>query len=448
MTATPIPRTLALTEYGDLDVTRLRELPRGRRPIATHVVASPAARARAYERVREELRAGRQAYVVCPLVEESEQLQARAASVEFERLRAGELRDFEVELLHGQLRPREKQAAMARFAAGEAQVLVATTVIEVGLDVPNATVMLVEDAERYGISQLHQLRGRIGRGEHPSVCLLMGTRRRIARACRRWPRTATASRWPRSTCSYAARASWPGCASTALRAPDREPAAGRRAFGARARVGAAAARRGPRAGRARARACSARRWSARSAWRHTSRSPREACDRGQLGGRRLHAPRGRARRGRPPSACARRCSRCSASSEGSSCSTSSQVPARSRSRRSRAAPRGPCWLSATPRALVALRANLTALGIGEDTAEVRRGEALRALRTARERSETYDLIFVDPPYSHAGVLERELVAALPPLLAPRARVVVESDRARSRWSSACRSSCSGATAIP
>jgi ATP-dependent DNA helicase RecG len=176
MTATPIPRTLALTEYGDLDVTRLRELPRGRQPIATHVAASEAERARAYERIREELRAGRQAYVVCPLVEESAQLQARAAGAEYERLRAGELRDFEVELLHGQLRPREKQAAMARFAAGEAQVLVATTVIEVGLDVPNATVMLVEDAERYGISQLHQLRGRIGRGEHPSVCLLLGPR--------------------------------------------------------------------------------------------------------------------------------------------------------------------------------------------------------------------------------------------------------------------------------
>ncbi|HVR06040.1 MAG TPA: helicase-related protein, partial [Solirubrobacteraceae bacterium] len=174
MTATPIPRTLALTAYGDLDVTRLRGLPRGRRPIATHVVDGDAARARAYERLREELRAGRQAYVVCPLVEESEQLQARAAAAEYERLRAGELRGFAVELLHGQLRPREKQQAMARFAAGETQVLVATTVIEVGIDVPNATVMLVEDAERYGISQLHQLRGRIGRGRHDSLCILFG----------------------------------------------------------------------------------------------------------------------------------------------------------------------------------------------------------------------------------------------------------------------------------
>jgi ATP-dependent DNA helicase RecG len=176
MTATPIPRTLALTEYGDLDVTRLRELPQGRRPIATHVAASVAERARAYERIREELRAGRQAYVVCPLVEESQELEARAATAEYERLRAGELREFRLELLHGQLRPREKREAMARFAAGEVDVLVATTVIEVGIDVPNATVMLVENAERYGISQLHQLRGRIGRGEHPSVCLLLGPR--------------------------------------------------------------------------------------------------------------------------------------------------------------------------------------------------------------------------------------------------------------------------------
>jgi ATP-dependent DNA helicase RecG len=174
MTATPIPRTLALTAYGDLDVTRLRELPGGRRPIATHIASSEAQRARAYERIREELRAGRQAYVVCPLVEDSEAVQARAAIAEFERLREGELRDFRLELLHGQLRPLQKRAAMARFAEGAADVLVATTVIEVGIDVPNATVMLVEDAERYGISQLHQLRGRIGRGEHPSVCLLLG----------------------------------------------------------------------------------------------------------------------------------------------------------------------------------------------------------------------------------------------------------------------------------
>jgi ATP-dependent DNA helicase RecG len=177
MTATPIPRTLALCRYGDLDQTRLRELPARRRPIETHVVSGERARARAYERIAEELRAGRQAFVVCPLVEQSEEPdggELRAATAEFERLRAGELRDFRLVLMHGQMAHRDKQAAMASFAAGDADVLVATTVIEVGIDVPNATVMLIENAERFGISQLHQLRGRVGRGEHPAVCLLCG----------------------------------------------------------------------------------------------------------------------------------------------------------------------------------------------------------------------------------------------------------------------------------
>jgi len=184
MTATPIPRTLALTAYGDLDVTVLRHLPAGRQPIHTHVASTEAERARAYERIREELAGGRQAFVVCPLVEESEALhpagfagghrQARAATAEYERLRTTELKDFRVVLLHGQMKSREKQEAMAAFAAGGADVLVATTVIEVGIDVPNASVMLVEGAERYGISQLHQLRGRIGRGPHESVCILFG----------------------------------------------------------------------------------------------------------------------------------------------------------------------------------------------------------------------------------------------------------------------------------
>jgi len=174
MTATPIPRTLALTAYGDLDVTVLRELPAGRRPVTTHVAATERERGRAYERVREELREGRQAFVVCPLVEESEAWQARAATAEYERLQRTELRDFRVVLMHGQMRPREKQEAMAAFAGGGADVLVSTTVIEVGIDVPNASMMLVEGAERFGISQLHQLRGRIGRGPHASVCILFG----------------------------------------------------------------------------------------------------------------------------------------------------------------------------------------------------------------------------------------------------------------------------------
>ncbi len=174
MTATPIPRTLALTAYGDLETTVLRELPAGRRPVSTHVADGVRARARAYERVREEVAEGRQAFVVCPLVSESEALQATAATVEAERLARTEFRELRVALIHGQMPTAQKQQAMRDFAAGDADVLVATSVIEVGIDVPNATVMLIEAAERYGLSQLHQLRGRIGRGEHASVCILFG----------------------------------------------------------------------------------------------------------------------------------------------------------------------------------------------------------------------------------------------------------------------------------
>ncbi len=171
MTATPIPRTLSLTAYGDLDTTALHELPSGRKPVKTRIVEE-GKRAAAYEFIREQLRAGRQAFVVCPLVEESDKLQGRAAEVEAERLATGELRDFAVGVIHGQMPSAEKAAAMAAFASGETEVLVATTVIEVGIDVPNATVMVIEGAERYGVSQLHQLRGRVGRGEHASHCLL------------------------------------------------------------------------------------------------------------------------------------------------------------------------------------------------------------------------------------------------------------------------------------
>ncbi len=173
MTATPIPRTLSLTAYGDLDATTLRELPAGRRPVKTWAVGEEK-REGAYEFVRQRLREGRQAFFVCPLVEGSEKLEAKAASEEAERLAKGEMRDFRVALLHGQMHSREKAAAMEAFAAGEADVLVATSVIEVGIDVPNATVMVVEGAERYGLSQLHQLRGRVGRGEHESYCILFG----------------------------------------------------------------------------------------------------------------------------------------------------------------------------------------------------------------------------------------------------------------------------------
>ena len=174
MTATPIPRTLALTLYGDLDVTALKELPAGRQPVETFAVDGAKARARAYERAREEIARGRQVFVVCPLVEESEALQAKAATTEAERLQATEFEDHRVQLIHGQMSSKRKAEAMAAFAGGDADVLVATSVIEVGIDVPNATVMIVEAAERYGLSQLHQLRGRIGRGTEPGLCVLFG----------------------------------------------------------------------------------------------------------------------------------------------------------------------------------------------------------------------------------------------------------------------------------
>ncbi|MGH9027382.1 MAG: ATP-dependent DNA helicase RecG, partial [Acidimicrobiia bacterium] len=174
MTATPIPRTAAMLVYGDLDKSELRELPPGRVPIATEVVGDNAlARAAVHERLRAEVASGRQAYVVCPLVGGSDRTEARAAVEEFARLGDEELAGLRLGLLHGQLPSREKEAVMAAFRAGELDVLVATTVVEVGVDVPNATVMVVEDADRFGLSQLHQLRGRVGRGAVPSICFLL-----------------------------------------------------------------------------------------------------------------------------------------------------------------------------------------------------------------------------------------------------------------------------------
>ncbi|MDP4620791.1 MAG: ATP-dependent DNA helicase RecG, partial [Thermoleophilia bacterium] len=184
MTATPIPRTLALTAYGDLRVSSIRGRPPGRSDIATRWVREQDREA-AYEEIRAELRRGRQAYVICPLVTENEAgTPARSAVEEAQRLATGPFRDFRVGLAHGAQRPDERRAAMAAFAAGESDLLVATTVVEVGIDVPNATVMVIEDADRFGLAQLHQLRGRVGRGEHPGRCLVFaepsaedGTRR-------------------------------------------------------------------------------------------------------------------------------------------------------------------------------------------------------------------------------------------------------------------------------
>ncbi|HKY31823.1 MAG TPA: ATP-dependent DNA helicase RecG [Candidatus Polarisedimenticolia bacterium] len=172
MTATPIPRSLALTVYGDLDLSVIDELPPGRRPIATHL-RPETSRARIYEFIRREAAAGRQAYIVLPLVEESEKSDLRAAVELAADLSGKVFRDLRVGLVHGRMKPPERDDVMRRFAAGEIDVLVATTVIEVGIDVPNATVMVVEHAGRFGLSQLHQLRGRVGRGPHPSHCILV-----------------------------------------------------------------------------------------------------------------------------------------------------------------------------------------------------------------------------------------------------------------------------------
>jgi ATP-dependent DNA helicase RecG len=172
MTATPIPRTLALTVYGDLQVSEITAPPADRKPIVTAWVSDDRS-SEAYERLTRHLRDGRQAYVVCPLIEASETTVARAAEDEAERLRRAELKGFRVGCLHGRLKPAERRSIMAEFKAGGIDVLVATTVIEVGVDVPNATIMIVQEADRFGLAQLHQLRGRVGRGAEQSYCLLV-----------------------------------------------------------------------------------------------------------------------------------------------------------------------------------------------------------------------------------------------------------------------------------
>ena len=172
MSATPIPRTLSLILYGDLDISIVDELPPGRTPVATRIVPE-SKREGLYGFLRQEIAKGRQVYVVCPLVEESEAVEALPAEVVYEDLRTNRLPELRIELVHGRMKPADKDAALERFRKGEADVLVSTTVIEVGVNVPNATVMVIENAERFGLAQLHQLRGRVGRGAHESWCFLM-----------------------------------------------------------------------------------------------------------------------------------------------------------------------------------------------------------------------------------------------------------------------------------
>jgi ATP-dependent DNA helicase RecG len=172
MTATPIPRTLAVTIYGDLDLSILDELPRGRQPIETRIAAGADAREDAYDLIRTEVSKGRQAFIVYALRDESDKTELRSAKAEAKRLAAEVFPDLEVGLVHGDMKSGDKEAAMSGFRDGRTQVLVATTVVEVGVDIPNATVMMIEDADRFGLAQLHQLRGRVGRGGHASFCVL------------------------------------------------------------------------------------------------------------------------------------------------------------------------------------------------------------------------------------------------------------------------------------
>lgn len=175
MTATPIPRSLALTIYGDLDLSVMDEMPAGRQPVATFIL-TPRERERAYTLIRSQVENGQQAFIVYPLIEESEKLDFAAAVDEHARLQKEVFPDLNLGLLHGRMKPEEKEAVMARFRAGEYHILVSTTVIEVGVDVPNATVMLIEGADRFGLAQLHQLRGRVGRGGAQAYCLLIPSR--------------------------------------------------------------------------------------------------------------------------------------------------------------------------------------------------------------------------------------------------------------------------------
>jgi ATP-dependent DNA helicase RecG len=172
MTATPIPRTLALTECGDMEVSVIRGLPPGRTPVRT-LVKPDSRRDDVYDLVRQHVHTGRQVYVIYPLVEESEKIDLKAATAMAEHLARDVFPELTVALLHGRMKPDEKASVMRAFVAGTLNILVATTVVEVGVDVPNATLMVVEHAERFGLSQLHQLRGRVGRGTHESVCVLL-----------------------------------------------------------------------------------------------------------------------------------------------------------------------------------------------------------------------------------------------------------------------------------
>ena len=171
MTATPIPRTLALTIYGDLDISLLKEMPKGRQKIITKV-AAPALRKKTYDFIRTQVKKGRQGFVICPLIEESEKLEVKSVTEEYKKLSSKIFPDLKIAMLHGQMKSKEKEEIMKKFKEKKSNILVSTSVVEVGVDVPNATIMIIEGAERFGLAQLHQFRGRVGRSEQQSYCFL------------------------------------------------------------------------------------------------------------------------------------------------------------------------------------------------------------------------------------------------------------------------------------
>ena len=442
MTATPIPRTLALLGYGDLDVDRrCASCPRAASrstPASSSGERERAARLRAHPRAscargaRLRRLPARQRVRGAPGARRDGRGRAPA--------RPTSSRGFRVALLHGQMPPAEKAAAMRAFAAGEADVLVATTRDRGRRSTsPNATVMLVEDAERYGISQLHQLRGRVGRGEHASLCLLFGARgvRAAAGALAEHERDGFR------------------LAEIDLRAARGGRAAGTRQSGAAARSAyarlpedaellrarprercATSSTPTPTLERARASGCCATPLVATRGDDRARRDPRVRAVRpmrivaGALGGRRHRDGRRATRRGRRPTGCARRCSRSSGRSTARACSTCSPAPARSAIEAlSRGAAHATLVEKRRPGRAVIAR-NLETLGVGaERGCSVLRMPAERALRTARERGDAYDLVFLRPSIpAGAGRLGAQLAADLAAVLAPGARVVTESDR--------------------
>ena len=389
MTATPIPRTLSLTAYGDLDTTVLRELPAGRRPVKTWVVGEEK-RAGAYEFVRERLREGRQAYLRLPAGRGLGE-----ARGEGRRGRGGAPRGRRAPGLRGRAAPRadacrrRRRGRWSGSPPATADVLVATSVIEVGIDVPNATVMVIEGAERYGLSQLHQLRGRVGRGEHESFCILFGdpasetARRRLdAIAAER-----DGFKLAEVDLTLRGEGEILGTRQSGLprfrvaELPGRRAAAGRGAArDARPARGASAALDDPALGPL----LDAARVALRRRARRRGSPPRCASSLVSSRVARLSAPRRATRSGRRQTARVRPCSRCLATSPGSRSSTSSRAPARSRSRRSRAAPSGATLVDLETDAAAA---NVEALGLG-DRAEIVAGGRARVPARRRPRTST------------------------------------------------------------